>query len=156
MSNELILGISILAILLSLITLAISIKTLLLHKKVFGNIKNNGEIISTLESFHKETKIALLEYNELKNTLQSLEISNKKNFSIISIRKFNPYEESGGDLSFCIVFLNREKNGFMITSLHGRERTRIYTRTISDGNINVEILFDEKETLKEAVDKANQ
>ena len=150
----------ILLIVISLISSSISIVAIFLAleiksklKKMFSDGSIKESFSQDLEQYYKETKLALCQYNNLNEDIKELKNNNTKNLSSFSIRRFNPYEEAGGDLSFCIAVLDRDKNGYMITSLHGRERTRIYTRNILIGEINTELLFDEKETLKEALEK---
>lgn len=127
----------------------------ILLKKCFGDNKIKDDIVHDLENYYKFTKIALDENSELKRSLQRLTEFNNQNISSLIVRKFNPYEDSGGDLSFSVILLDREKNGVMLTSLHGRERTTLYSRPISNGQINAKLLYDEKEALDEALSKFN-
>ena len=110
-------------------------------------------VLSRLDEYYENTKTAIAQNKQINDFLDKLLEENKRNLSTIIAHKFNPYEDAGGDLSFCIVMLNRELNGVMLTSLHGRERTRIYTRNIINGESSIELMFDEKEALKQALEK---
>lgn len=150
---EISLIISVLSLLISLGCAFFIFKMYTSFSKLFGRVGLKDELADNLSNFNKDTKQALKSFTELQSKVESLEKENDLSFNAFAIKRFNPYEEAGGDLSFCIAIINKQKNGFMLTSLHGRERTRIYTRNIIDGNINSELLFDEKETLNETLQK---
>ncbi len=66
--------------------------------------------------------------------------------------KFNPFNESGGDHSFSLALLDGEKNGIIITSLHTRERTRMYVKEIFGGKSKSELSSEELESLRQCLD----
>lgn len=148
-----ILILSIAAIILSCGAFYFSYKVYAIQNKFFGSEKIKTDLTTHIQNYYKSTKEAIIKNEHLEKQIQDVVINNKQNLSSIVIRRFNPYEDTGGDLSFCIVLIDREKNGLMMTSLHGRDRTRIYTRSIVKGEINADILFDEKETLNNALKK---
>lgn len=51
----------------------------------------------------------------------------------IGFVRFNPFNDTGGDQSFCLVLLDRHDNGIMISSLHSREQTRVYAKRLVQG-----------------------
>ncbi len=61
----------------------------------------------------------------------------------IGLVKFNPYENSGGNLSFCIALLNGKNSGLILTSMHGREHNRIYTKKIIGGKSEITLTEEE-------------
>ena len=147
---------------LAVISLIVSILILLyfyknnklLTKYLKSDNNSNSNLEEMLLKYFENTNIALKDNNDIKTTLQSIEDRINTIINVLVSRKFNPYEDSGGDLSFCFVMLDRQTNGIMVTSLHGRERTRIYSRLIESGSCKVELLYDEKETLQEALKKS--
>lgn len=81
------------------------------------------------------------------------EISNVKELSKYNIQKvglvkYNPFNESGGDHSFSLALLDGNKNGIIITSLHTRERTRIYLKEILLGKTKLELSKEEQKALQ--------
>ncbi len=52
----------------------------------------------------------------------------------INLVRYNPFEELGGDQSFILCLLDNTNSGVIITSLHNRESTRIYAKSIKNGN----------------------
>lgn len=65
------------------------------------------------------------------------EISNKINqlahrsLHKVGIIRFNPFKDIGGDQSFAISLLDGKNCGFILSSLHTREGTRVYTKPIT-------------------------
>lgn len=51
----------------------------------------------------------------------------------IGFVRYNPFSDTGGDQSFCLCILDHHDNGFVLSSLHSREQTRIYAKAISGG-----------------------
>lgn len=71
----------------------------------------------------------------------------------IKIRRYNPYQDTGGDQSFSVVLLSGNLDGVLITSLHSRSGTRIYAKHIRTGKSDVELAKEEKEVLDEAMNQ---
>ncbi len=76
----------------------------------------------------------------------------KSNIQRVGLTKFNPFNESGGDHSFSLALLDGEKNGIIITSLHTRERTRMYVKEIFGGKSKSELSSEELESLRQCLD----
>ncbi len=72
----------------------------------------------------------------------------KYNFQKIGLVKFNPFNESGGEHSFSLALLDGNKNGIIITSLHTRERTRLYLKDVAQGKTKIELSKEEQNALK--------
>jgi hypothetical protein len=51
----------------------------------------------------------------------------------INLLRFNPFEELGGDQSFILCLLDNTNSGVIITSLHNRDSTRVYAKSIKNG-----------------------
>jgi len=48
----------------------------------------------------------------------------------VGLLRFNPYNDTGGDQSFAVCFLDKEGTGIVITSLHARSGTRAFGKEI--------------------------
>lgn len=51
----------------------------------------------------------------------------------ITLKRYNPYRDTGGDQSFSIALLDGRGDGVVITSLHSRAGTRVFAKTIKGG-----------------------
>jgi hypothetical protein len=50
-----------------------------------------------------------------------------------------------------LVLLDGNKNGIIITSLHTRERTRLYLKDVVEGSSKIELSKDESKALNLAI-----
>ncbi len=79
-----------------------------------------------------------------------LEEDGKLHVQKIGLVRFNPFRELGGDHSFSLAILDAEDSGIIITSLHTRDRTRVYMKDIKKGKSTFELSVDEKKALNSA------
>ena len=100
--------------------------------------------ISKNKEFSNNTK----EIKEIKSELKSLIGDSTSHIQRVGLIKFNPFEEVGGDHSFSLALLDGDKNGIIITSLHTRERTRLYLKDINLGKSKIELSKEEEKALK--------
>lgn len=121
--------------------------------KAFFAGKNGKDLEAVLLAQVKEIQ-------ELDKEIQELfEISNKiHNLSQRSIHKtgvvrFNPFKDIGGDQSFALALLDGKDSGLVISSLHTREGTRIYSKPVLKGNSEkYSLTEEEKQAIKIATE----
>lgn len=87
----------------------------------------------------------------LAKNFKKMSVENLKNIQKVSISRYNPYQEVGGDQSFTLALLNGANTGLVLTSLHTRSGTRIYAKSVLKGRSEVELAKEEAETLDEAM-----
>jgi hypothetical protein len=72
-------------------------------------------------------------------------IATKDNKLKITVTRFNPFEDVGGDQSFILCILDTNNSGVIITSLHSRDFTRIYAKPVKNGEgDNITLSKEEK------------
>ena len=57
----------------------------------------------------------------------------KSHLQNLILKRFNPFSDTGGDQSFLLGLLDGNKDGVVITSLHSRENTRFYIKSVKGG-----------------------
>lgn len=87
---------------------------------------------------------------EIKKRIDSLEKDGLLHIQKIGLVRFNPFKELGGDHSFSLAVLDGEENGFIMTSLHTRDRTRVYMKRIVGGKADADLSDEEKKALAKA------
>lgn len=97
----------------------------------------------------------LYKKNKSKSTNQQSLINNEllnNSISKIKLVRFNPFDDVGSNQSFILVLLNNNNSGTLITSLHNRSSTRIYAKTIKDGQPDdIALSKEEKSAIIEAI-----
>ena len=65
--------------------------------------------------------------------------------------RYNPFNETGGDQSFSLCLLDKMGNGFMISCLHTRDRSRVYAKPVEFGKTKYKLSDEEVKAFKEAL-----
>jgi hypothetical protein len=69
----------------------------------------------------------------LKNELQKVASDSVIHLQHLVLKRFNPFGDTGGDQSFILAILDGNNDGVVITSLHSRENTRFYVKSVKGG-----------------------
>lgn len=72
----------------------------------------------------------------------------------VGIVRFNPFQDSGGDQSFSIAWVDDQVNGVVISSLYSRSGTRIYAKPLARGNSSYNLTEEEQEAIRQATSAA--
>ncbi|NTV41155.1 MAG: DUF4446 family protein, partial [Candidatus Moranbacteria bacterium] len=84
----------------------------------------------------------------ISNRIHSLAL---KSIHKVGIVRFNPFKDIGGDQSFALALLDGKDCGIVISSLHTREGTRIYSKPVIKGiSEKYTLTEEEKNAIKEA------
>lgn len=126
------------------------VKLFLTFKKLTSKVKE-GDLIKILNKILKSGKENKEEIRNLFKEIERVDEENRLNFQKIGLVRFNPFNELGGDHSFCLTLLDKNENGFIITGLHTRERTRVYLKDIKKGESKVNLSKEEDKSLKKAL-----
>lgn len=73
----------------------------------------------------------------------------------VAMIRYNPYGDTGGNMSFSLAMLDGRADGFVLTSLHTRNGTRIYTKMISKGKSELELSKEEVKVIEKALNGSN-
>ncbi|EKD65388.1 MAG: hypothetical protein ACD_50C00101G0001, partial [uncultured bacterium] len=119
--------------------------------EVFDTSKS-GDIYKVLGKYLKETKE--IENYAKKIELEMAKISKKMQKSIqkIGFVRYNPFgkNDTGGNQSFSIALLDQDNSGFVITSMHAREGTRVYAKSVLGSKSTNTLSDEEVEAIKKA------
>ena len=57
----------------------------------------------------------------------------EKAITRVAVVRFDAFEDTGAELSYCIALLDDNNNGLIISSIYGREESRSYAKPIVNG-----------------------
>ena len=147
------LGLSILAIILSLLCLWQFFSLRRLKKTFFAGTKALN-LESVIYSLKQELKDSQQQQAELERVLLKL----KKDFSFslqkLGLVRFNPFNDGGGNFSFCLALLDEHDSGVVLTSMYGREQNRIYSKKINQGQCETPLTEEEQGAIQKAQNKS--
>ncbi|HOB34775.1 MAG: DUF4446 family protein [Firmicutes bacterium] len=67
--------------------------------------------------------------------------------------RYNAFENTGSDLSFTLALLNDNADGIVLTSIFGREDSRLYAKPIIGGKSQYTLAEEEEQAIKAAMAK---
>ncbi len=125
-------------------------RTLTRFKNLTKRVKG-GNLEEVLKDILKREQLTEKEINKIKKEIA--EVSKQKEYALqkVSLVKFNPFSDLGGDQSFSLALLDGHDQGLVITGLHGRKTTRVYTKIINGED--VKLSEEEKKAIKQAKKK---
>lgn len=112
----------------------------------------NGKSMETaiLEKFRSIDQLEV----DVKNIYEELDAINKQlvtAYQKIGIVKYDAFKEIGGKLSFVLVLLTAEDNGFILNSMHStKDGCYTYTKEVINGEVYVILSEEEQQALEEA------
>ncbi len=119
---------------------------------IFTKKEKDPEKLNNLEEAIKYIKILEKKIDVLDKRIEKNEQVALNNFSKFSILRFNSFNDMGGDQSFTIALLDKNNNGFILTSLFYKDSPRVFTKPIKNGISEYQLLKEEETILKQALD----
>ncbi|MBI2762863.1 MAG: DUF4446 family protein [Chloroflexi bacterium] len=75
----------------------------------------------------------------------------KRTFARVGLVRYNPFEDTGGNQSFALALLDAHGDGFIVSSLHSRNGTRIYAKGVRGGRSDSAVSDEEGEAIRVAM-----
>jgi Protein of unknown function (DUF4446) len=69
----------------------------------------------------------------------------------VSLLRYDAFEDVGGRLSFSCAMLDEHGTGVVLTSINGRQETRVYAKPISAGTSTYNLSLEEDEAIRQAL-----
>ncbi|NLJ79337.1 MAG: DUF4446 family protein, partial [Tissierellia bacterium] len=98
------------------------------------------------------------EINGLKGSTSAIEenlddLNMRLGFAIqrIGFVRYNAFADMGSELSFSIAFLDDHRNGFVLSSIHGRENSTCYAKSVENGKSKYPLSAEEIQAIDRAV-----
>ncbi len=128
-------------------------RTIWHYRRLTKDVKKK-DLKSLLEDILKKSKLTGEELEKLAKDLKKTEKDSLKHIQKVGFLRYNPFADTGGDQSFVLALLDKEDNGFVLSSFHGREGTRIYAKSVKKGKgENFSLSDEEKKVIKQVKTK---
>lgn len=117
--------------------------------KTSDDQRSINNVLSDLDNHLKESKTTVV---DLKKIVESHQRSSLKHLQKFGLVRFNPFTNTGGDQSFTLAILNGHNDGFVINSLHSRDQTRTFAKSVKAGlGQKFELSKEEKLAIEKAI-----
>ena len=90
-------------------------------------------LMSVLEGIQKTLASHERSISSTKKELIAIKDDSKFQLRHLIFKRFNPFSDTGGDQSFMLAIMDGNRDGVVITSLHSRENTRFYVKSVESG-----------------------
>lgn len=113
-----------------------------MEAKLREDVAHLHELQDSMELIHKTPKDILAVQNHC--------------FRKIGFVKYNAFDNIGNNLSFAFTVLDGKNDGFCLSSVYGRNESRIFAKPIVDGKCLYGMSEEEKESLDNALQYAGE
>jgi Protein of unknown function (DUF4446) len=69
----------------------------------------------------------------------------------VALLRYDAFEDVGGRLSFSCALLDEHGAGVVLTSINGRQETRVYAKPVVDGTSSYNLSMEEGEAIRQAL-----
>jgi hypothetical protein len=69
----------------------------------------------------------------------------------VALLRYDAFEDVGGRLSFSFALLDDEGTGVVLTSINGRQETRVYAKPITEARSTYNLSVEEEEAIRQAL-----
>jgi hypothetical protein len=115
-----------------------------------------GSIGEVLEQHISRVDAVARRLGEMDQVHAALEHRTLTSLQHIGLVRFNPFEDTGSDQSFAIALLDGERDGIVISSLHGRANTRVFAKPVQAGASPHTLSTEEEQAIRIAVSGTGQ
>jgi hypothetical protein len=69
----------------------------------------------------------------------------------VSLMRYDAFDDVGGRLSFSCALLNERGDGVVVTSINGRQDTRVYAKPVQHGTSSHNLSDEERQAIRDAL-----
>lgn len=69
----------------------------------------------------------------------------------VALVRYDAFDDVGGRLSFSCALLDERGTGIVLTSINGRQDTRVYAKPVSEGTSSYNLSLEEDEAIRQAL-----
>ena len=69
----------------------------------------------------------------------------------VALLRYDAFEDVGGRLSFSCALLDEHGTGVVLTSINGRQETRVYAKPVTESNSTYNLSMEEAEAIRQAM-----
>ncbi|MEO7618019.1 MAG: DUF4446 family protein [Candidatus Saccharibacteria bacterium] len=110
----------------------------------------------TLANHMKQVRAVDHRLSELNTEYERLAVTNSLASQKISLVRFNPFGDTGGDQSSSLAVLDAHNSGYVLTTIHGREGTRVYIKPVDNSKSKYPLSAEEQQALAQAIKRIPQ
>ncbi|MDD3661771.1 MAG: DUF4446 family protein [Candidatus Dojkabacteria bacterium] len=111
-----------------------------------------SSLIKDIEHLLEKTNVDIAEMHK---EFEHIRSDTATFFRKIGLVRFQAFKDTGGDQSFSLALLNENNNGFVLSTLFGRDFSKIYAKSVENGSSSHTLTDEEKQAINEALAYGN-
>lgn len=119
--------------------------------KKFMMGKDAANLEKDIMTLYEDNKYIKLNVSQNRDDIKELFKRHESAFQKLGLVKYDAFKEMGGKLSFALVLLDENNNGFLINSVHSSDGCYSYTKRIKNGDSEIALSNEEKVAVERAV-----
>jgi hypothetical protein len=146
-------SIALIALVLALLGLAGAVFLLARQQRLLGQYQHlmtgtsGGNLESMLNEHVREVRQTGARVEAVDKLARRLEKEAYHSLQHLGVVRFNPFHDTGSDQSFALALADGHGNGVVLSSLHGRDMTRVYAKPLSGWQSSYPLTDEEKEAV---------
>jgi hypothetical protein len=131
----------------------LSVKYQKLYKKasVLFSDDTPRNLASVIESYMTSVKEVEDHCFQIDKELSKVRKMAEESYQKMGFVRYNPFGDVGGNLSFSLCILDTKDNGYVISSIHSREGTRVYSKSVRNSGSEYNLSEEEKKAIQIAL-----
>lgn len=113
--------------------------------------KDGGSLEKDIMTLYEDNKFIKLNVSQNRDDIKELFKKHKTVLQKIGLVKYDAFKEMGGKLSFALVLLDENNDGFLMNSVHSSDGCYSYTKRIKNGDSEIALSNEEKVAVERAV-----
>lgn len=142
-------GFALVIVLLAIILIVQGAKVRKMRRRYEAMMSGSGieDLESLLINLKNQSDMLEEEQREHKLLIEAAQTKMRGMKSKVAMKRYNAFGERGNDLSFSLAILDDNHNGIVLTSLHNRENSYIYSKPLDKGESQYPLSPEEKEVI---------
>ncbi|NLN07379.1 MAG: DUF4446 family protein [Firmicutes bacterium] len=136
---------------LLIIILFLHLRALARRYKTFMTASDGFSLEKALWDLQSELAFLREELQKNRQVLADLQQKMQRALQAVGFVRFNAFSNTGGELSFSLAVLDGEAGGVVLSSIYGREESKIYAKPVSGGKPSYALSGEEEEAIRKAM-----
>jgi hypothetical protein len=140
------------AILVALLSLLVSL-TVLLRVRGAGGRRPTAFVVTADQRSDAERIDAVAgQLADISRRLAGAETQGQRAIQRVGVVRFNPFADTGSNQSFVLAILDARGDGFVLSSMHSRQQTRVFLKSVAAGKAESALSEEESEAIRRAAE----
>ncbi len=89
---------------------------------------------------------------DLRNRLGGVEAQGQRAIQHVGVVRYNPFADTGSNQSFVLAILDAHGDGFVLSSMHSRQQTRVFLKAVAAGKAETALSEEEAQAIRRATE----